>query len=229
MIRLLLHVEGRTELFFVNEILAPHLYALGFLSVTARLMGGARSSMQRGGVRPWESVRREIVNNLRTDSELIVSTMVDYYGMPPDWPGRSDASASRLPTVGQAALIENALLEDACSRLDRNFDPTRFMPYVMMHEFEAMLFSDCEVFSNSVGRSDLSISFQAIRDEFASPEDIDDSPNTAPSKRIEALLPEYQKPTMGIQAAQGIGLETIRRECQHFRDWLERLENLTRQ
>ena len=110
--------------------------------------------------------------------------------------------------------------------MDRNFNPNRFVPYVMMHEFEAMLFSDCQAFGNAIGRSDLSAGFQAIRSEFDSPEEIDDAPTNAPSKRIEALLPGYQKPTMGVQAAQNIGLEAIRRECPHFADWLERLESL---
>ena len=124
-------------------------------------------------------------------------------------------------------MIEDALLQDVRREMGTNFSPNRFVPYVMMHEFEAMLFSGCDAFGSAIGRKDLTASLQAVRDEFESPEEIDDSPNTAPSKRIEAILPGYQKLTMGIQAAQGIGLETIRRECPHFRDWLERLESLT--
>jgi len=61
--------------------------------------------------------------------------------------------------------------------------------------------------------------------EFATPEAIDDSPQLAPSKRIEALMPLYRKPLMG-PAAQRIRLATIRKECLHFGDWLERLERL---
>lgn len=64
--------------------------------------------------------------------------------------------------------------------------------------------------------------------EFATPEAIDDSPQLAPSKRIEALMcrPRYQKRLMGPQAAQRIGLAAIRDECPHFGDWLGRLERL---
>ncbi len=107
-----------------------------------------------------------------------------------------------------------------------SFNPNRFVPFVMMHEFEAMLFSDCPTFATAIGQSDLSPSLQAIRDNFASPEEIDDSPDTAPSKRIEALHPAYQKPTMGLLAAQSIGLQAIRNECPHFAAWLHRLETL---
>ena len=96
----------------------------------------------------------------------------------------------------------------------------------MMHEFEAMLFSDCERFSVGIGRPELSPSFQQIRDGFASPEDIDDSPSTAPSKRIQKLIPGYQKPLLGNLASLEIGIDVIRAECAHFREWLETLERL---
>ena len=107
-----------------------------------------------------------------------------------------------------------------------SFDANRFVPYVMMHEFEAMLFSDCDAFARGIGSPDLAPRFQAIRDGFASPEEIDDSPVTAPSKRIATLVPAYQKPIQGTFAIQEIGLDTIRDQCPHFRAWLERLESL---
>ena len=104
------------------------------------------------------------------------------------------------------------------------FNPDCFIPYVMMHEFEAMLFSDCEGFGRGIGRVDLVQPLQAIRDQFAHPEEIDDSPHTAPSKRIEHLMLNYQKPLMGNLAALEIGIHAIRRECPHFEEWIERLE-----
>ena len=65
---------------------------------------------------------------------------------------------------------------------------------------------------------------QAIRDAFESPEDINDSPLTAPSKRIEELYPGYQKTLHGPLALLEIGLPALRRECRHFGGWLTRLE-----
>ena len=56
--------------------------------------------------------------------------------------------------------------------------------------------------------------------------EIDDSRTTAPSKRIEALVPGYQKPVMGTLAAQEIGLQTMREACPHFGQWIARLERL---
>ena len=93
-----------------------------------------------------------------------------------------------------------------------------------MHEFEALLFSDCAALADVLGRSDLGARFQAIRDQFETPEQIDDAPTSAPSKRIRAIVPEYHKTVDGIVAAERIGLETIRAACPHFNHWLTRVE-----
>ena len=105
----------------------------------------------------------------------------------------------------------------------------RFLPFVMMHEFEALLFSDCGAFCRSVDRVELEPQLAKIRAGFASPEQINDSPQTAPSKRIEALMPRYRKPLDGVNAARAIGLDRMRAECPHFNDWLERLVALRAQ
>ena len=123
----------------------------------------------------------------------------------------------------KASTVEDALAADICEELGAGFDSDRFIPYVMMHEFEGLLFSDCERFGRGIGRPELIPQLQAIRDEFDSPEEINDSPITAPSKRLQALLPGYEKPLLGTLAVLEIGLEIIRRECPHFRSWLERL------
>jgi Domain of unknown function (DUF4276) len=82
-----------------------------------------------------------------------------------------------------------------------------------MHEFEALLFSDCSAFANSIGRGDVAPGFQAIRDAFNSPEEINDSPLTHPSKRIVDLIPAYQKPILGNIAAIEIGCQRMRSEA----------------
>ncbi len=108
--------------------------------------------------------------------------------------------------------------------MGRNFRPERFVPYVVLHEFEGLLFSDCAAFAEGIYRPELTGKLQAIRDGFESPEEINDSPETAPSKRIEALVSGYQKPLMGVLGILNIGLVRIRTECPGFSDWLERLQ-----
>ena len=226
MTRLLVEVEGETEEAFVNEILSLELYRIGYTQVSARKMGKNRQRIQRGGVRPWSEVRAAILSHLRRDAEVFVGVMVDYYGMPQSgdaaWPGRAGASAQ----LQYPNRIEELLSSDISNAMGGNFNPRRFIPYVMMHEFEAMLFSDCNGLARSIGNPDNAVALQAIRDRFASPEDINDSPETAPSKRLAALISEYRKPEQGIDAVQEIGIDVIRGQCRHFREWLQYLENI---
>lgn len=226
MARVLIHVEGETEESFVNEILRDHLYRQGFTNVSARLVGNARQRDRRGGIRAWSAVRKDIIHHLREDPASLATTMVDYYALPQSgeraWPGRAEAGA--LPFPQKAATVEKALLKDLCQEMGDNFNPNRFIPFVMMHEFEGLLFSDCERFGRGIGRPELTVQFQAIRDQFASPEEINDSPQTAPSKRVISLVEGYEKPLLGTLAVLEIGLGPIRRQCPHFDGWVSRLE-----
>ena len=223
MTRLLVHVEGQTEEDFVNEILAPHLYRTGYTSVGARLLGNARQRNRRGGIRSWDSVRRDILNHLLDDQTTIATTMVDYYALPHSWPGREQAERQRT-LEERASFVEQALLEDISGSLSPSFSRERFVPYVVMHEFEGLLFSDPDEFALSMGRPDLSVCLREIRGEFHTPEEINDSPSSAPYSRIIDLNPAYQKPLMGVQAMQSIGLDVIREQCVLFDEWIAMLE-----
>ena len=227
--RLLVHVEGETEETFVNEVLAPHLRGRGYTQVSARMLGNARQRHLRGGIKGWDSAHTDIVTHLKEDPSCLVTTMVDYYALPQvgtrAWPGR--AAAGQLPFGQKAASIQAAMLAAISGEMGDTFDRKRFIPYVVMHEFEGLLFSDCARFARGIGRPDLVTEFQAIRDHFHSPEAINDSPLTAPSKRVEALVPRYSKPLLGTLAAIEIGFENIRDQCPNFRNWVAILEALT--
>lgn len=228
MTRLLIHVEGETEETFVNEVLAPHFYGKGFHSVGARIVGNARLRTKRGGIRGWDSVRQDILRHLRHDVSAFATLMVDYYALPATgtraWPGR--AAAKLLPFDRKAETIETALHADISAAMGGGFPRVRFVPHIVMHEFEGLLFSDCQAMANGMGRPHLAGEFQAIRDGFESPEHINDSPITAPSKRIEGLLPGYQKPLLGTLAALEIGMPAMRANCPLFDRWLTKLEEL---
>jgi hypothetical protein len=225
MARLLIHVEGQTEESFVNEVLRDYLLHKGYESVSARIMGNARLRRQRGGITPWPSARKEIINHLRQDLGCIVTTMVDYYGLPQvgdgAWPGR--AEASRLQANQKAAHVEDAMRRDLASQLG---DDRRIFPFVVIHEFEGLLFSDCAAFSRAIGRRDVEPMLKRIRDQFDTPEDINDSPVTAPSKRVAELVQGYEKPFFGTLAVLEIGLDRLRSECPHFNAWIDQLEQL---
>jgi len=224
---LFIHVEGQTEETAVNEVLRLHLLQQGFDYVVPTLIGNPRKST--GGIVGWESAKREILRNLKESVGRYVTTMVDYYGLPQTgnraWPGRE--AAAHLPFAQKASTVESAMLADVVAEMGGDsFYPIRFIPFVVMHEFEGLLFSDCAAFSSGIERPDLKDSFQEIRDAFNSPEEIDDSAVNAPSKRVERLVPGYEKPFLGALAIIEIGLHRVRAECQHFNYWMERIEGV---
>jgi Domain of unknown function (DUF4276) len=218
MTRLLVHAEGETEETFVNVSLRDYLCSRGYHDVNTRLIGNSRQRAKRGGIKPWSTVKREIVRHLQEDKNCLATTMVDYFALPKDgpgaWPGRGEAHGPRS--------VEEGMLADIAKGYGNSL-ANRFIPFVTMHEFEGLLFSDCKRFADSIARPELATKFQAIRNQFDTPEDINDSPMTAPSKRIEAIVPGYNKPFLGNIAALDIGVEKMGKECPHFAEWLDTL------
>jgi len=98
------------------------------------------------------------------------------------------------------------------------------IPYIQLHEFEALLFSDPSAFLEAFPGNQRAVDrLTAIRARFRNPEEINLIPGKAPSKRILDVLPDYQKPVAGMLIAQRIGVARIRQECRHFDEWLSRL------
>lgn len=227
MSRLLIHVEGETEETFVNEVLAPHLYQFGYSSVSARLLGNSRRRSKRGRIGAWHAVRSDILNHLREDPESLSTIMVDYYALPQSgqnsWPMRKEST--RHPFLDKPAIIQNAIHKEISESMGSSFLPDRFIPYIMMYEFEGLLFSNPENFAKGIGQCALVRDFQKIRASFETPEHINDSPETAPSKRIIKIVSNYDKPLMGTLAILEIGLDQIRAECALFNHWMNQLEN----
>ena len=161
-----------------------------------------------------------MIHALRQDRRIIIALLVDFYGMPKTgqraWPGRDGAGSGRE--------VETAIEESVANEMGGDFHEGRFVPCVLMHEFEAMLFSDCDAFARAIGRPEVAPGLQAVLERFGAPEAINDTPDGAPSKRILELVPDYDKLLSGNRAVQEIGLQRIRAECPHFGNWLQRLE-----
>ena len=214
-------VEGQTEKVFVRDILIPYF-------ASRQIYLHALMLRRQGGITPYVRAKEVIIRSLKEDVDLFCTTMVDFYGMPADWPGRNQANNYRIITE-KADIVEDGILKDIAGHLGNSFNPNRLMPYVQMHEFEALLFSSPLKLAESLGDKKLSSIFQTIRNEFSTPEEIDDNYETCPSRRIEGVFEGFKKTINGITAAGRIGLETIRQECPHFNEWITKLENLGNQ
>ena len=144
--------------------------------------------------------------------------------MPTSWPGRSQAG--QVLHSNKAQLVEKSLRDDISQTMGGSFNTSRFIPYIQLYEFEGLLFSDpatvCEVL-RAPGKVER---IQKVRDAFVTPEEINDSPTTAPSKRLESLFADYRKRLHGLIAASRIGIQQMRKECPHFDAWITSLEEL---
>ena len=114
------------------------------------------------------------------------------------------------------------------SEFKRDIDQLNFIPNLVLHEFEGLLFSDPVAFSKYFNEAEIVEKLMAIRQQFDSPEQINDGQQTAPSKRILSLCDRYEKVLHGTLIALDIGLATMRRECPFFDGWIKTLENLPR-
>jgi hypothetical protein len=217
-------VEGETEQTFVRDQLAAHL-ALRNTSVWAVLPGRHRI---HGGVRKWEGARQDIVRTLKEGRYC--STMFDYYAMPADWPGRADA-VKKLWNE-RANTVEERIREDITAAMGNRFNPKFFVPYVQLHEFEALAFADVGVLASVLDPIGV-YSSEILEQQFASilskaghPEAINDGYETCPSRRISGLVPAYKKRAFGPIITSRIGIDTLRVQCTHFGEWLNRLEQI---
>lgn len=155
------------------------------------------------------------------------TTMIDFYGLPSNFPGLASLP-STLAASDRVAALEASLQADISTRLSGLSVARRFIPYIQLHEFEALLLSDPQAFLEAFPNNTQAIQqLTAIRQKFPNPEDINDSPLTAPSKRILAIVPDYQKPVAGVLIARRIGFDSIRAACPRFNSWITLLQILS--
>ncbi|MBR8840719.1 MAG: DUF4276 family protein [Stigonema ocellatum SAG 48.90 = DSM 106950] len=213
MIRVHIFVEGQTEETFVRELLYEHFLAK---NIYLNPILVKTSSTSKGGVVSYAKIKPQINRKCLEDESAFVTTMFDLYGLPNDFPGSSSLPKTSNPFQKAAYLEQN---------MGKDIGHENFIPNLLVHEFEGLLYSNPQAFSAWFGKSVVSI-LQADRNAFPSPEHINDNPLTAPSKRIRNCCDGYDKPLHGSLVAIDIGLDSIRQQCQHFNQWLLSIENL---
>lgn len=167
----------------------------------------------------YAKIKPQVLRLCRQDADAYITTLFDLYALPGDFPGRHAAS---YPNTGSGHQ-KSTFLETQFGQ-DINF--ANFIPNLMVHEFEALLFTQPEKFDEWTDDNTVATTLRAVTQAHPTPEDINDSPATAPSKRILATMKSYQKTFHGPLIACEIGLDTIRGGCPHFDAWLKKLEAL---
>ena len=212
MTRLCIICEGQTEREFVRKLLVPHLQTFGIDAYATPLTAGPKQ--QRGGNVSIPRLAKHIRNEYHNSD--FITTLVDYYGF---------KNANGRPK----AQLEQDILNEAQSLIKQGFKAYRVCPYIQMHEFEALLFSDISRFQlHDDWNNESETKLQRVCNRFETPEDINNGIQTAPSKRLDDIFPGYgkNKTLYGPLIAEDIGLAKIRQECPLFNNWIGQLEKL---
>ncbi|EFK08143.1 conserved hypothetical protein [delta proteobacterium NaphS2] len=146
-----------------------------------------------------------------------------------DWPGRAEVrqkilSGNKLTASHKAEILETETLNEIVRSFSECAPAKRFVPYIEMHEFEVLLFSDAHILAEKTG---IDISrIKSVLKAYPNPEEIDDDPAKAPGKRLATLRNGYRKVAMGKAVSEAIGIHAIRKQCPHFNNWLTKFEHL---
>ena len=197
MVRVGISVEGPTEERFIKSVLAPYLMSKN-IYITPISIGGAVSV---------DKVKSELQK--MANSFDYVTTLYDFYGF--------------------SRKVENETKESLEKRIEETVHQAvkmKLVPYIQMYEFESVLFSCPLAMANGMNEPEARSWCQGVLDEFkGDPEAINNSVETAPSKRLEEHT-GYRKTTHGPNIAKEMGIDKIREKCVGFNDWLTRLEGL---
>ncbi len=214
MTRLTIIGEGPTEQAFCNKVLTPALIEKNIYPHNALILKSG------GGIVTWGALKNDINNYLKHDQSVIVTTLIDYYGIEkkhlfPKW----DEAHAIVDKNERISMLEQGMLEDIDEKLRY-----RFIPYIQLHEFEGLLFSNIDAFDNYFEKEKFK-NYEYLKEtvKVANPEMINDGKTTAPSKRLEQIIKSYKKPLHGSDLAEEIGLKTIREKCPRFNNWFESL------
>ncbi len=210
-----IYCEGPTEEAFINEVLAPYFWNIDiFVIPIICTTSWNRNKKYRGGVSKYTKIKNELIMLCKQHPNEYVTTMFDYYAMPSDTPNISDDT---LDIYQRIENIENAV--------DNDISMPNCHINLVIHEFEGLLFSNPRSFSK-ITDDFIVESIQQIRDEVSTPEHINNSYETAPSRRIKELIPNYSKIRNGVLLAKDMGIDVIMKECKHFAEWIEKIKTL---
>ncbi|MCP4690520.1 MAG: DUF4276 family protein [Desulfobacterales bacterium] len=220
-------VEGPTEQTFVRDVLAPGMAPKG-IYLNAQIIG---QPGHKGGDIRFARAVKDIGKYLKQRKDIIISTMFDYFRIDPRWPGieevrRQIESGAALTALRKAEILETATLKEIVGAFSGQGAKKRFIPYIAMHEFEALLFSDADILAEKTG---INVSrIREIIEMHSNPEEINEDPAKAPGKQLVTLKNGYRKVAMGKIVSEATGIQAIRRQCPHFNNWLTKLERLAR-
>ena len=215
--RILVLVEGQTEENFVKRILSSYFFAKNIylkptIITTKRVLRGID---HKGGVNSYKQVRNDLFPLLNDSSADIITTMIDYYALPSDFPGYNNRPNSSC--YKRVEFMEN--------EFSKNIDNHKFVAYMQLHEFESLVFANYKKLADVfIDKSSKLRKVEEIYNSYNSPEEINENPESAPSKRLKNIFSNYQKVLYSQLVLENSNIDEIRNSCPRFNSWLRNLE-----
>ncbi len=220
--------EGQTEMMFIKKVLS--IFFGNKLCIDACPVQTSRdrrtNRKYRGGMKTYAKVKNDILRWLKADTSAYVTTMFDFFRLPKDFPGYE--KAMQFPNhLERVVALETELRADILREFPNMFPP-RFIPYIQLHEFEALFFTDIRALQNDYLDEDDVAALEALYEETRDipPEDINDGPETAPAKRLSRAI-RYQKGDIPVAWTGAVSIPMIQERCPHFSAWVSLLSNLS--
>ena len=220
-------VEGTSEEVFVNDVLVKHFAAFNIFVSTRKIKTGwnrQNNKPSKGGLLKYIQFRNDVLRWIESDRnqpKFWYTSMLDLYAFPKD---EASPYTKSIQSISDPYLkiiaLETAIAKD--------ISHPQFIPYIQLHEFEAFLLVDPDRLITMYPNGQSGINRLKKDLENRNPEEINETPQTAPSKRIVQYLPAYedQKAQVGPLVAEDIGLDALRTNCHHFNDWIIKLEGI---
>ena len=210
MIRVAISVEGQSEDEFCKKILAPYFQERR-IQLTPIIVTSKREKCgvkHKGGCINLDRVKSE-VSKLLSGFDY-VTTFYDLYGF------------------GKVDDISADELEEKMRELFKN---TKFIPYIQQYEFETLLFSKPLYYGNYFDNPQATLDIEKIISSCGGNiEDINNSKETAPSKRMMKFFDDYDedfdKVFHGYSIIEEIGLQKVLEQSPRFSKWIEKIESL---
>lgn len=188
--------EGQTEVDFIKKLNRKYF---NIRNISLKPITLNKTSAMNGNV----SMDR-LVYFIKRAPEVIVTTFVDYYGFKGE--------------IGKSYME----LERQIKKLS---EKEHIIAYVQLHEIEALWFTNINAIKDVKDAStDQMQSLEEIVKTYPNPEDINNSRETAPSKRLETIFKDYKKIRDGNAIADKISIEEMKKKCPHFSNWLDEIE-----
>jgi len=215
--RLIVIVEGDTEKEFIDKVLSPYLASKGLYDINIQCF---KIKHTKGGLTKYRHLKTDLIHCIY-ESDALVTTMIDYFALPSDFPKYEEAQMI-VDKGERVSFLERAIVEDVEKEKNKTFP--NLLPYIQLHEFEALVFSSISAIRALYTDREAKFNeLEQIITRYPNPEDINDDPKTAPSKRLinNQLIKGYNKVIDGILIIEEAGIDTILKKCPRFRKWVE--------